>query len=84
LKIRSGYISNNHDQRTIIKFLFNERADACESADRLQAQFDKHTYELRTVRFSIAEVRMGRQGFHDEIRTGKPPLNDLDNKIVPI
>jgi hypothetical protein len=29
----------DHDQRVIIKFPWNERADACQIAARLQAQF---------------------------------------------
>jgi hypothetical protein len=36
------------------------------------------------IRFWIAEVRFGRQDLHDEIRTGKSPLDDLDAKILAI
>jgi hypothetical protein len=39
----------DHDQRVIIKFLFNEKADARDIADRLQAQFDEHAHTIRTV-----------------------------------
>jgi hypothetical protein len=31
-----------HDPRVIIKFLWNERADASQIVDRLQEQFAKH------------------------------------------
>jgi hypothetical protein len=34
------------DQRVIIKFLWNERADARQIADRLQAQFAEHAYQF--------------------------------------
>jgi hypothetical protein len=40
-----------HDQRVIIKFLWNDRADARQIAARLQAQFVEHAYQLRTVGF---------------------------------
>jgi hypothetical protein len=30
------------------------------------------------------KVQLGRQDLHDEIRTGKPPLDDLDAKILVI
>jgi hypothetical protein len=45
-----------YDQRVIIKFLWNEGADARQIADILQAQFTEHSYQLRTVRFWIAEI----------------------------
>jgi hypothetical protein len=35
-----------YDQRIIIKFVLNERFDARDIADRLQAQFDEHAYKL--------------------------------------
>jgi hypothetical protein len=71
-----------HDQRVTIRFLLNEGTDIHDITNRLQAQFGEHAYELRTARFWIAEVWLGHQDFHDEIRTGRPPLDDLDAKIV--
>jgi hypothetical protein len=35
-----------YDQRVIIKFLWNERADTRQIAARLQAQFVEHAYQL--------------------------------------
>jgi hypothetical protein len=40
-----------YDQRMIIKFLLNEGPDACDIADKLQAQFGEHVYVLRMIRF---------------------------------
>jgi hypothetical protein len=71
-----------YDQRVIIKFLLNEGADARDIEDRLQAQVGEHAYKLRTIQFWIIEARLGRQDLHDEIRTGRPPLDDLDAKIL--
>jgi transposase len=72
------------DQTMIIKFLWNDGADTRKIVARLQTQFTDHFYHLRTVRFWIAEIRRGRQDLHDEIRSGRPPLDDLDSKIVAI
>jgi hypothetical protein len=52
--------------------------------DTLQAQVDQHAYALRTVQFSTAEVRLGRQDSHNEICPGGPPGDDLDAKILAI
>jgi hypothetical protein len=71
-----------YDQRVIIRFLSNEGIAADEITTRLQAQFAEHMYKLRTGRFEIGEVRFGHQDLHDEIRTGRPPLDDVDAKIL--
>jgi hypothetical protein len=73
-----------YDQRVIIKFLLNKKADTFDITDRLQIQFGEHAYEFRTVQFWITEVQLGRQDLHDEICTGRPPLDNLDAKILAI
>jgi hypothetical protein len=50
----------------------------------LQTQFAEHAYQLQTIQFWITEIWLGRQDLHDEIRTGRPPLDDLDAKIRAI
>jgi hypothetical protein len=49
------------DQRVIIKFLLNERADARDVADRLSAQCGEHADAIRTGQSWVAEVLLGRQ-----------------------
>jgi hypothetical protein len=73
-----------YDQRMFIQFLWNEEIDADRIRARLQAQFGQYACKFRTVRFWIAEVWFGRQDLHAEIRTGKPPLDNLDAKISAI
>jgi hypothetical protein len=73
-----------YNQRVIIKFLWNEGVDTRDIADKLQAQFGEHVCQLRTIRFWIAEARLGRQDLHDEIHAGRSPFDDLDAKILAI
>jgi hypothetical protein len=73
-----------YDQRVIIKFLSNDGSDARAIADRFQARFVEHAYQLQTIRFWIAEARLGHQDLHDEMRTGRSPLDELDAKILVI
>jgi hypothetical protein len=79
-----GTLQMKCDQRVIITFLLNERADARDITDRLQAQFGEHAYKVRTIQFWIAEAWLGRQDFHDEIHAGRLPLDDFDVKIMAI
>jgi hypothetical protein len=73
-----------YDQTVIIRFLRKEGAYARQIADRLQAKLAEYSYQLRTVRFEIAEIGRGRQDLHDEIRRGRPPLDELDSKFLVI
>jgi hypothetical protein len=43
----------------IIKFLFNDGLDAQQITEKLSAQFNEDAYSLRTVRFSVGELRRG-------------------------
>jgi hypothetical protein len=43
-----------------------------------------YIYKLRTIQFRVPEVRIGRQDLHDEIRTGRSPLDDLNANVLAI
>jgi hypothetical protein len=60
------------------------QTDCRQIAGRFQTQFGKNASQFRTVQFWITEIRLGRQDLHDAIRTGRPPLDDLDTKILTI
>jgi hypothetical protein len=84
LKSVNGTFGMEYDQRVMSKFLLNKRDDAHNSANRLQAKFDEHAYQFRTIYVWITEARLGRQDLHDEICTRRSPLADLDAKILAI
>jgi hypothetical protein len=76
--------SMEYDQRVIIIFLHNKRANAHNITQRLQAQFTQDIYALRTVQFWIGQVHHGRQDIHDENCMKRLLLDDLDAKIRDI
>jgi hypothetical protein len=84
LKSIKNTLGMEYDQRVIIKFLWNHAADTSQIAARLQTQFTEYDCQFPTVQFWITEIRRGRQDLHDEIRSGRPPLDDLDGKILAI
>jgi hypothetical protein len=49
-----------HDQRVIIRFLWNKWIKANQITVVFQAQFGEYAYKLRMVRFWIPELRFGR------------------------
>jgi hypothetical protein len=70
-----------HEQRVIIKFLFNHGLDLLQIMEKQEAQFHEDAYSLRAVQFWIGEVRRGREDLHDEPRPGRPSEEHITAKI---
>jgi transposase len=70
-----------YEQLVIIKFLFNEGADARQIAERLRARFHEDACAFRTVQFWITELRRGREDLRDEPERGRPSAENLPTKI---
>jgi hypothetical protein len=68
----------------IIRFLYNEKSNAHDITSRLQAQFTQDVYVLETIQFWNGEIYRGRQDLHDENYMRRPPLDDIDTKILVI
>jgi transposase len=62
-----------HEQRVIIKFLFNDGLDPRQIVEKLEAQFHEDVYSLRAVQFWIGEGRRSREDLPDDPRLeGRP------------
>jgi hypothetical protein len=70
-----------YEQFVVIKFLFNEAADARPTGEGLTAQFREDVSALRTVQFWTTELRRGREDLHNEPKTGRPSAENLPTKI---
>jgi hypothetical protein len=73
-----------YEQRVIIPFLLQEDANADDIHKRLQAQFTNDTHSIRSVRHSCQcqFIRQGREDLHDNPRSGRPPIDFTDTKIL--
>jgi transposase len=72
------------EQRVIIKFLSSEGADAIEIHDRLLRAFQQDAYTISSVYEWIRAFKMGRTSVADEHRAGRPRLDHIDCKILPL
>jgi hypothetical protein len=75
-----------YDQRVIIWFLCKERVSPEDIHARLEAQFRDVIYSERSARrwCEYIQVRQGREDLHDEVRSGKPPIDFLDIRILAL
>jgi hypothetical protein len=82
VKKHFGYSRLECERKVVIKFLAVEKVDAREIARRLTVPFGEDASALRTIQFWRAEVDHGREDLHDEQRSGRTPLDDIDSKIL--
>jgi hypothetical protein len=71
-------------ERRRIKFLTNESLDAHEILAKLQIHLQEKAYALPTIWFWMSEVQRGCEDVHDEDRSGRPPLDDIDATILRV
>jgi hypothetical protein len=85
LKSVKSTFGMKYDQRVIIKFLWNEGTDVCDIAKRQTSGTVWWTC-LSISNDLILDYRgtIRRQDLHDEICTGRLPLDDLNAKILAI
>jgi hypothetical protein len=69
-------------QRAIIHFLFKEGVKGQDIHKQLSAQFADVAENLRSVRPWCQSVRQERHCMHDQPRSGRPPIDFLDIKIL--
>jgi hypothetical protein len=71
-----------YDQRVIIRFLCKERVSPEEIHPHLEAQLEDATYSERSIRRWRQYVRQGCENLHDKVRSGRPPIDFPDIRIL--
>jgi hypothetical protein len=71
-----------YEQRVVIRFLLQEDANMDNIHRRLQAQFTDNGYSIGSVRRWCQFIRQGREDIHDDPRSGHPPTDLVDTKIL--
>jgi hypothetical protein len=72
------------DQRVIIRFLCKERVSPEDIHARLETQFGDVTDSEWSVQRGYQYVRQGCEDMHDELRSGRPPTDFLDIRILAL
>jgi hypothetical protein len=73
---------DRYQQRVIIRFLHRERVQPDEIHRRLAAQPCKDLYSKRSIEWWCAQFVCGREDIEDDYRSGRPPIDHLDTKIL--
>jgi hypothetical protein len=72
----------NYELPAIIQFLYKEKVYPAQIHRRLAAQYGLEPYSLRSIQQWCQLFDCGRQNLHDDPRSGRPPINHLDAKIL--
>jgi hypothetical protein len=70
------------EQRVIIRFLLKEKVHPTQIHKRLATQYGLETHSLGSVQYWCQLFDCGRQNLHDGPRSGRPPIDHLDAKII--
>jgi hypothetical protein len=73
-----------YDQRLIIRFLYKARVSPEDIHTCLEEQFRDAPYRDRSVRRGCQYVQQGREDLHDEVRSGRPPIDFLSIRILAL
>jgi hypothetical protein len=71
-----------NDQPVIIKFLTTEGCHPDDIYSRLLAHFPSDCYSRRAVQNWAEQFRLGWESVGDLERSGRPPIDNLDQKII--
>lgn len=69
------------EQRYVIKFLQSDGYTASQIIDKLKDIYYTQALNRTQVYYWLAELRRGRTDLNDEPRSGRPPNDDLDDRI---
>jgi DNA-binding transcriptional ArsR family regulator len=70
------------DQRVIIRFLCKDRVSLEDIHAHIEAEFGDATYSEQSVQWWCQYVRQRREDLHDEVQSGRPPIDFLDIRIL--
>ena len=73
---------DRYQQRVIIRFLHRERVQPGEIHRRLATQPCEDLYSKRSIEWWCAQFVCGREDIEDDHRSGRPPIDHLDTKIL--
>jgi hypothetical protein len=66
----------------VIKFLYAKKFTLDRSVTELASVYGEQTYAKKAVEYWIHQVKLGRSDMEDEAKHGRPPLDNVDARIL--
>jgi hypothetical protein len=70
------------DQRYEIKFLYSKKFALDRIVAELASVSGEQAYAKKMVEYCIQQIKLGRSDMEDEAKHGRPPLDDVDARIM--
>jgi len=77
-------MSRDLEQRYVIKFLRTKGLKLPAIVQELSNTYGADAYPETDVKYWIHELKLGREDLHDQGGPGRPPLDDVDAKILAL
>jgi hypothetical protein len=69
-------------QRYVIKFLCAKKFVLDRIVAKLASAYGEQAYAKKAVEYWIQQVKLGRLDMEDKVKHGRPPLGDVDVRIL--
>lgn len=70
------------EQRSVIHFYYKKGKTPQQIHPKLVAVYEKDAYTLKSVEYWYHQFKCGRNNVDDASKTGRPPLDDVDARIL--
>ena len=70
------------EQRAVIFFLTKKGFKLTQIQNELTSVYNKEAFNVYKIKYWIHQYKIGRKSIHDEPKSGRPPIDYIDTKII--